>query len=670
MKIQKLLAIAMLLSQIVAYSYITNAWKFTAIIFVIALAGILERPSFRLNAGKKYILFVLVAAGVAVMLISSNVNYSPTLAPLFNNFSVHFAVRFFLISQVAGFFLLSKGRIPAIQPLYGLIVMVFTGSLHSGIGQNHVFLICSLGFIISASFFTSFSQPKTTKNSRGLQFPKFRMMVFVFLFLAVAALTWFSGVLIKNMDDIVTQLIKPRDHQSSTGFPDWAKLGTILHKKSRMENTVVLRMFADRNPRYLRAKAYDVYHSPTWKVSSKTKTILPALHETLKLPSVADGKNIFIINESKTDDWNKVHIWSAYSSNKAIFTPLNPGIISASFSNIKINDNDIAISIGLEEEKNYSIYSTTKRSPIIISELSKAQLIRIPANIDAGVVSLSHKIFEGCNDPASKIAAVERYFINEYDYKLGIEVPQDMNPLTYFLLKKPAAHCEYFATGAAVLLRLAGVPCRYVSGFMLTEWNPIGGYWIARNRDAHAWVEAYDEKSGWVIVEATPPAGVPNTPSQGKLICLWDYIKHCYQVIRANLSISGLRRVLSMCISFFTESVYHLFCLIVGLIIILFIFIGFSYRKRFHWRKRKKVDKNPIIDSLHQLLTEMDGRLRKHDFEREPNETINKFANRLSGKNGNDLIEQSSQWYERYANIRYGKNVDAKDVKSLKTEMP
>ena len=36
--------------------------------------------------------------------------------------------------------------------------------------------------------------------------------------------------------------------------------------------------------------------------------------------------------------------------------------------------------------------------------------------------------------------------------------------------------------------------------------------WIARNRDAHAWVEAFDqERSQWVIVESTPGVDVPKS---------------------------------------------------------------------------------------------------------------------------------------------------------------
>src|SRR5262249_43197326 len=60
-----------------------------------------------------------------------------------------------------------------------------------------------------------------------------------------------------------------------------------------------------------------------------------------------------------------------------------------------------------------------------------------------------------------------------------------------------------------LLLRAAGVPARYVTGFRGGEWNPIGGYVAVRGERAHAWAEAFVDGSGWTRVDATPPAEAP-----------------------------------------------------------------------------------------------------------------------------------------------------------------
>ena len=58
---------------------------------------------------------------------------------------------------------------------------------------------------------------------------------------------------------------------------------------------------------------------------------------------------------------------------------------------------------------------------------------------------------------------------------------------------------------AVLLLRSLGVPARYVTGYVVDEYNSDTGRWLARNLDAHAWVEAYDDRAQrWVAVESTP----------------------------------------------------------------------------------------------------------------------------------------------------------------------
>lgn len=56
------------------------------------------------------------------------------------------------------------------------------------------------------------------------------------------------------------------------------------------------------------------------------------------------------------------------------------------------------------------------------------------------------------------------------------------------------------------MLRALGIPARVVGGFVVWEYNALMQQWIVRERDAHAWVEAYDEVSQrWVGFDATPP---------------------------------------------------------------------------------------------------------------------------------------------------------------------
>jgi transglutaminase-like putative cysteine protease len=62
--------------------------------------------------------------------------------------------------------------------------------------------------------------------------------------------------------------------------------------------------------------------------------------------------------------------------------------------------------------------------------------------------------------------------------------------------------CEYYASTAAVLLREAGIPTRYVKGFLPGERGDDGVETLP-NSASHAWIEVYFPAYGWVMFDPT-----------------------------------------------------------------------------------------------------------------------------------------------------------------------
>ena len=85
--------------------------------------------------------------------------------------------------------------------------------------------------------------------------------------------------------------------------------------------------------------------------------------------------------------------------------------------------------------------------------------------------------------------------------------PAASSALTDFLLRTHSGHCEYFAAAATLLLRAAGVPARYATGFAVMEYSALEQAWIVRARHAHAWSRAF-VGGRWVDVDTTPPVWV------------------------------------------------------------------------------------------------------------------------------------------------------------------
>ena len=75
-----------------------------------------------------------------------------------------------------------------------------------------------------------------------------------------------------------------------------------------------------------------------------------------------------------------------------------------------------------------------------------------------------------------------------------------------FLFQTKSGFCEHFASAFVVMMRAAGVPARVVTGYQGGEINPVDGYMIVRQSDAHAWAEVWIAEEGWVRVDPTAAA--------------------------------------------------------------------------------------------------------------------------------------------------------------------
>jgi len=81
--------------------------------------------------------------------------------------------------------------------------------------------------------------------------------------------------------------------------------------------------------------------------------------------------------------------------------------------------------------------------------------------------------------------------------------PLGQHPVDEFLLQTRRGFCEHFASSFVFLMRAAGVPARVVTGYQGGEINPLGGYLIVRQAQAHAWAEVWLEGAGWMRVDPT-----------------------------------------------------------------------------------------------------------------------------------------------------------------------
>ena len=58
----------------------------------------------------------------------------------------------------------------------------------------------------------------------------------------------------------------------------------------------------------------------------------------------------------------------------------------------------------------------------------------------------------------------------------------------------------------ALLLRMGGIPTRVAAGFTTGHYDSSTQQWVVSDLDAHAWVEAWFPRYGWVRFDPTPAA--------------------------------------------------------------------------------------------------------------------------------------------------------------------
>jgi transglutaminase-like putative cysteine protease len=134
------------------------------------------------------------------------------------------------------------------------------------------------------------------------------------------------------------------------------------------------------------------------------------------------------------------------------------------------------------------------------------------------VRELAAEITRDSSTDFEKAAAIENYFYNgEFKYDLNF-VPQS-KAVDYFLFDSKTGTCTDFATAMTILAREAGLPARYVEGYILQEQDEFGVYTV-KLKHSHAFAEVFINGWGWLIFEPTIPADPPGEISYSTVLAV------------------------------------------------------------------------------------------------------------------------------------------------------
>jgi transglutaminase-like putative cysteine protease len=289
--------------------------------------------------------------------------------------------------------------------------------------------------------------------------------------------------------------------------------------------------------------------------------------------------------------------------------------------------------------------------------------LEVPASISPRVRELALKITQSRVLPLSKVAAVTEWLRSTHQYTTDLKRnPDIIDPLEDFLFHESAGHCEYFATATVMLLRIAGIPTRYVNGFLGGEWNDMSRHITIRDNRAHSWAEAYLGPMGWVRVDSTPVAS--RVSRMGRVRQIFDSVELFWSrwIIQYDASRQldlakrlgrqlGMERGRARRTTHYQPN-YRL--MITGASVVAIAILAWRLRRKLRRKRRspeRRTSRNgpPVFRLYHKVL----DRLSARGWPRRPAETPDEFAARLRQANvpGVEAFEQLTR---HYTAARYG----------------
>jgi hypothetical protein len=142
--------------------------------------------------------------------------------------------------------------------------------------------------------------------------------------------------------------------------------------------------------------------------------------------------------------------------------------------------------------------------------------LTLPEQEKSVIMKTARELGLPLKSPPDILKTLSAFFQNQFRYSLAQQRSESPETsIGRFLTESRAGHCEFFATATVLLLRAAGIPARYATGYSVEEFSRLENRHIVRSRHAHSWALVYLDgvwrdfdttPSSWVQVEAEDTA--------------------------------------------------------------------------------------------------------------------------------------------------------------------
>lgn len=580
---------------------------------------------------------------------------------------------------------------PSMIPL-GFVVTLMScaagGASSSLTAQTAIALTICIGFVTGCEiilkhqhgFGTNLPNKRRSLSSSIWLAPIFSLLVLSVLLMSTSGIANGTSMILPTIQSILQEELNTsfnamaeKSYVGGTRYVRGSELGSLRRYMLGDPTEVAVQAYCQITPGYLRGSVFDQYFRGRWidsgsfayqryarapRVPDRLVTSDSLGTTELNVP-ISQPLNRFELVETPPNKIIPIEVLSDPSKGAIIFTPLNSLWIEARGKELSYTPHGI-IRSGIDVRRPYVAGVGQQLPPSSLSENMNAFTLQVPSRLDQTLWDYGTSIIGQANTSTDIAEAISEHFQSEYGYSLttNIDRPKSEDPIRFFLENRHDAHCEYFASATVMLLRRLGVRARYVTGYILDEASDEDAdLWLGRNRDAHAWAEAYDEQAQrWFPVESTPglkyktiepeqadllaaaAAGVTPEDLAGGDDSLFETIVGWVTSIRVSEPIVILFRISQL-----------------PLFVILVLFL---------WKRHRRTISTPDAKEeqrCRRMLRRVDRIMQRMSLIRSPSETLWQFADRIhrtacepersSGQK--KTLQQCSEWYRDYAAHRY-----------------
>ena len=436
------------------------------------------------------------------------------------------------------------------------------------------------------------------------------------------ALGWFSSLTRESADP----------YRARTAIGD---LGTL-----KLSDRILFRVNMDPSHGHLllRESSYTTYHRSVWFARhSRFKAVEPErdgttwkLHATPK-----EGR---VIGVSTPLKGGKGMLKAPNGTLELSQLPVLKMSMNQ-FGDLKVEDGPGLVNYQIRFRRGSHMTSFPNEADLVVPEKEKPSIEKISQTLE-----LASKT------PQEVLRILTDFFQQGFAYSLDLKREKhDYTPMGEFLLHTRSGHCEYFATATVLLLRAAGLPTRYATGYAVQEFSPLENRFIVRSRHAHAWALVYVD-GVWHDFDTTPEVWITQEAETASFLeplydlLSWGLFK--FSSWRWSEREGGISK--------------HMGWLLIPLILLLARRLQSRNRVKRREKREKMKGRQKLTPGMDSEFYLIEKRLIELGYPRHPGETFSEWIGRIEGESPHD----STQRLQSILSLHYRYRFDPKGITS------